>query len=177
MRQCLSFRFKSRHHRARVHAQLDDFQRHTAANRLFLIRDINHSATAFADFLADFIRPDFFAHFFFRVKRNFHRVRLIFPANFLRAGVADSLDEKFKFAGIFLFARWNKRVPRRARLRSEIGGLARRGRNGDEMIAFGTLNLPARMLFDVEISLQRGHGNLNSFIMLDDCSQRPASGF
>ena len=38
-----------------VHAQLDDFQRHLTPDWLFLFRQINHAATAFADFLQQLV--------------------------------------------------------------------------------------------------------------------------
>ena len=49
--QRLLLGFKPGNHIFRVHAQLDDFERNPAANRLFLLRHINHPAAAFPDFL------------------------------------------------------------------------------------------------------------------------------
>ena len=57
-RQRLALGFEARDDRPRVHAQFNHLQRHQAAHRFFLFRHVNGAATAFADFLQDFIMPD-----------------------------------------------------------------------------------------------------------------------
>ena len=49
--QRLPLGLEARDHLLRVHAQLDDFERDAAPNRLFLFRHINHAAAPFADLL------------------------------------------------------------------------------------------------------------------------------
>jgi len=46
-----------------IHTQLDDFQRHAAADGFFLLGHIDHAATAFADLLQQFVVPDAVAGF------------------------------------------------------------------------------------------------------------------
>ena len=60
----LAFGLESGDDLPRVHAELDDFERHAAADWLFLLRHVNDSATTFADFLKQFVAPDAIASFF-----------------------------------------------------------------------------------------------------------------
>ena len=62
--QRLAFGLESRNHRARVHSQFDDFQRHPPPHGFGLFGHIHHSAAAFAQFLANFIAPDDVARIF-----------------------------------------------------------------------------------------------------------------
>src|SRR5436305_14175773 len=48
----------------RFHAELDDFQRDAAADRLLLFGEIDNAAAAFADFLREFVAADARADFF-----------------------------------------------------------------------------------------------------------------
>src|SRR6266478_3288695 len=57
-RQGLPFSFKPRDHRPGIHSQLDDLKGDAAMDRLLLFRQINDSATAFADLLQKSIVPD-----------------------------------------------------------------------------------------------------------------------
>ncbi len=57
-RQGLPLGLEPGNHRPGVHAQLDDFQRHTAAHRFLLLGHINHAAAAFADFLEQLVASD-----------------------------------------------------------------------------------------------------------------------
>ena len=41
-----------------IHAQLDDFQGHPAADGVFLLGHVNDAAATFADLLQQFVRPD-----------------------------------------------------------------------------------------------------------------------
>ncbi len=50
-RQCLLFGLESRDHLPCVHARLDDLQRHSPFDRLFLLGHIDHAHAPFADFL------------------------------------------------------------------------------------------------------------------------------
>jgi hypothetical protein len=60
----------------------------------------------------------------------------------------DSFNKNSNESRTFLFiGRRDKSVPRHAGLLLKAGGSAWRGRNRDEMAAFGALNLPTRMLF------------------------------
>ena len=51
-----------------VHAQLDDLERHPAADRLLLLGHINHAAAAFADLLEQFVAADVVARLFRRAR-------------------------------------------------------------------------------------------------------------
>ena len=62
MRQRLPLRFKAGHHLLGVHAQLDHLERDPAADRFGLLRDIDHSAAALADFLQQLVAADGHAH-------------------------------------------------------------------------------------------------------------------
>src|SRR5437667_4400758 len=57
-RQRLTLGFEARHDLARVHAQLDDLERNTAADRLFLLGHPYVPKTALADFLEQFVAAD-----------------------------------------------------------------------------------------------------------------------
>src|SRR5437667_2918948 len=57
-RQGLPFSFKPRDHRPGIHSQLDDLKSDAAVDRFLLVRQINYSATAFADRLQKSIVPD-----------------------------------------------------------------------------------------------------------------------
>src|SRR4030095_11748823 len=56
-RQRLALGFEPGDEPAAVHAQLDDLERHAAAHRLGLLRDIYHAAPAFADALQQLVAP------------------------------------------------------------------------------------------------------------------------
>ncbi len=72
-RQRLALGLEPRHHLLGVHAQFDDFQRHTPSHGLGLLRDIDHAAAAFADALQQFVAPERLAHSFVGlVVRKFH---------------------------------------------------------------------------------------------------------
>ena len=51
-----------------VHAQLDDLERHAAADRLLLLGHINHAAAAFADLLQQFVAANPVAGFLSRLQ-------------------------------------------------------------------------------------------------------------
>ena len=51
----------------RVHAELDDLERHAAAHRLLLLRHVNDAAAAFADLLEQLVAADAVAGLFARV--------------------------------------------------------------------------------------------------------------
>ena len=57
--QCLLLRLEPGDDTLRIHAELDDLERHPAADWQLLFRHINHPATALANFLEQFVRPDF----------------------------------------------------------------------------------------------------------------------
>ena len=48
----------------RVHAELDDLERHAAAHRLLLLGHVNHAAAAFADLLQQLVAADPVARLF-----------------------------------------------------------------------------------------------------------------
>jgi hypothetical protein len=53
--QRLTFGLEARNDLPRIHAELDDFQRHAAANRFFLFGHIDDTHAAFADLLKQFV--------------------------------------------------------------------------------------------------------------------------
>jgi hypothetical protein len=65
-RERLAFSLEPGNDLPRVHAQLDDLERHTAADRLFLLGHVNDAATAFADFLEQLVTANSVAGFFGR---------------------------------------------------------------------------------------------------------------
>ena len=62
--QGLAFRLESGDHTPGVHPELDDLKRHPAAKRLLLLGHVNHTATAFADLLEEFVAADAVAGLF-----------------------------------------------------------------------------------------------------------------
>ncbi len=56
--QGLPFRFETGHNLAGVHAGLNDFERHLAADRLLLLGHKDHTKAPFANFLEQFVAPD-----------------------------------------------------------------------------------------------------------------------
>ena len=62
--------FEAGDHVFGVHPQLDDFEGNAAANGFFLLGHINHPATAFADFLQEFVAPNVVAGLFGRRRGN-----------------------------------------------------------------------------------------------------------
>ena len=62
--QRLSLGFKAGHDTLSVHAQLDDFERHEAADGLVLLGQVNHTTAAFTNRLQQFVVADFVAGFF-----------------------------------------------------------------------------------------------------------------
>ncbi len=63
-RQRLTLGFEAGDDLLGVHAQLDHLERHAAVNRLFLFGHVNHTATALADLLKQFVSSDLVAGFF-----------------------------------------------------------------------------------------------------------------
>ena len=57
-RKGLSLGLKSSDDLFGIHAQLDDFQRHTSCDRLLLLCHVDHPTTSFADILKKFVSPD-----------------------------------------------------------------------------------------------------------------------
>jgi hypothetical protein len=57
-RQRLPLGFKAGDHVLGVHAELDDFERDPAANRLLLFGHVNHTAAPFANLLQQFVAAD-----------------------------------------------------------------------------------------------------------------------
>src|SRR5574338_1095776 len=57
-RQRLAFGFEPRDDLASLHAELDDFQRNAAADRLLLLGEIDDTHAAFAEPLQNPVRPD-----------------------------------------------------------------------------------------------------------------------
>ena len=62
-RQRLPLLFEARDDLARVHAELDDFQRHAPPHRLLLLGHPHRAEAALADLLEQFVRPDALARF------------------------------------------------------------------------------------------------------------------
>ena len=63
-RQGLTFRLKAGNHFARVHAGLDDLQRHPPPHRPFLFRQKHHAKAPFADLLHQPVGTDLSAEVF-----------------------------------------------------------------------------------------------------------------
>ena len=64
-----------------IHAKLDDLERDAAAYRVFLIGDIDHAATAFANFFAELVGADCLAGGFGEIGR-------LGPGRLDRSGIA-----------------------------------------------------------------------------------------
>jgi hypothetical protein len=69
----LPFGLEARHHLLCIHAELDHFQRHAAPHRLLLFGHVNHTASAFADLLEQFIAFDLLSGFFHRMRSHCRR--------------------------------------------------------------------------------------------------------
>ena len=71
-RQRLTFRLEAGDDLPRVHARLDNFERHATADRLLLFGHIDNSAPAFTDLLEKLVMADARAGLFFRRRRHAH---------------------------------------------------------------------------------------------------------
>ena len=56
--QRLPLRLESCNHALRVHAELNDLERYAPTHRLFLLGQVNHAATAFAQLLEELVPPN-----------------------------------------------------------------------------------------------------------------------
>ena len=69
-RQCLPLGFEPGDDLLGVHAELDDLERHASAYRFLLLGHIDHTATALAELLEQFVAANLVAGFFH--ERNIH---------------------------------------------------------------------------------------------------------
>jgi len=67
--QGLPLGLKAGDHLFGIHAQLEDFEGHAAANRFHLLGHINNATTALPDLLEEFVTANVIARFFNRCHR------------------------------------------------------------------------------------------------------------